>query len=223
MNLRRRRLLKLMVGATLAPTLPQIARAQRYPSGPIRLIVGFAPGNAPDMVARLLGDRLSERLGQSVIVENRVGAASAIAAQTVASAPPDGHTLLLITPANTINPDLSGGLNFVRDIAPVASVAGGPMVMVVAPSFPATTLPEFIRYAGENPDKVIVGSSSTGSTPYLALALFKMMVRTDLRCMFRFAAPLRRSVNCLADVCSWCSRICQLWAAFNRALYAHSL
>jgi tripartite-type tricarboxylate transporter receptor subunit TctC len=180
MDLPRRRLLWLMASAALAPVVPKFARAQRYPSGPIRLIVGFAAGNAPDMVARLVGDRLSERLGQSVIVENRVGAASAIAAQTVASASPDGHTLLQITPANAINPDLSGGLNFVRDIAPVASVARGPMVMVVAPSFPASTLPEFIRYARENPDNLIVGSSSTGSTPYLALALFKMMVHTDL-------------------------------------------
>src|SRR4051794_13931904 len=128
MDLPRRRLLRLMASAALAPAVPTFARAQRYPSGPIRLIVGFAAGNAPDMVARLVGDRMSERLGQSVIVENRVGAASAIAAQTVASASPDGHTLLLITPANAINPDLSGGLNVVRDIVPVASVARGPMV-----------------------------------------------------------------------------------------------
>jgi tripartite-type tricarboxylate transporter receptor subunit TctC len=123
----------------------------------------------------LIGDRLSTLLGEPVVVENRIGGASTIAALAVALAAPDGQTLLQITPANAINPVLNGGKNFVTDIAPVGIVARGPMVIAVAPSFPVKSMPEFIRYAGEHPDKIIVGSPGTGSTPYLAASLFKMM------------------------------------------------
>jgi tripartite-type tricarboxylate transporter receptor subunit TctC len=165
----------MLAGVALSPALASFAQAQRYPSGPIRLVVGFAAGNAPDMVARLIGDRLSTLLGEPVVVENRIGGASTIAALAVALAAPDGQTLLQVTPANTINPVLNSGKNFVTDIAPVGIVARGPMVIAVAPSFPVKSMPEFIRYAGEHPDKIIVGSPGTGSTPYLAASLFKMM------------------------------------------------
>ena len=133
MKLSRRRVLHLVASAALVPTVPQIACAQGYPSRPIHLIVGFAAGNGPDIIARLTGEWLSQRLGQQVVVENRVGAASDIAVQAVVRAPPDGYTLLQITPANAINTTLSGGVEFIRDIAPVASVARGSFVIVVDP------------------------------------------------------------------------------------------
>jgi tripartite-type tricarboxylate transporter receptor subunit TctC len=142
--------------------------------------VGFAAGNGPDIVARLVGEWLSQRLGQQVIVENRVGAASDLAVQMVAKAAPDGYTLLQITPANAINTDLSGGVNFIRDIAPVASIARGSFVLVVNPSFPAKTLSALISYAKANPDKVNLGSPGTGSAPYLSAVLFKMMTGIDM-------------------------------------------
>src|SRR5215467_10716935 len=154
MNLPRRRFLQLMTSGALIPAVPAIARAQSYPSRPIHLIVGFAAGNGPDIVARLTGEWLSQRLGQQIVVENRVGAASDLAVQAVVKAAPDGYTLLQITPANAINTDLGGGVNFIHDIAPVASIARGSFVVVVDPSFPAKTLPELIRYARANPDKV---------------------------------------------------------------------
>jgi len=176
----RRRFLQLVAGAALLPALPQIARAQQYPTRPVRLVVGFAAGNAPDIVARLTGEWLSPRLGQQVVVENRVGAASDLAVQAVIGAPPDGHTLLQITPANAINTNLSGGANFIRDIAPVASVARGSFVVMVDPSFPAKTLPELISYARANPDKVNLGTPGTGSAPYLSAVLFKMMTGIDM-------------------------------------------
>jgi tripartite-type tricarboxylate transporter receptor subunit TctC len=180
MKLSRRRVLHLVASAALVPTVPQIACAQGYPSRPIHLIVGFAAGNGPDIIARLTGEWLSQRLGQQVVVENRVGAASDIAVQAVVRAPPDGYTLLQITPANAINTTLSGGVEFIRDIAPVASVARGSFVIVVDPSFPAKTVSELIRYARANPDKVNLGSPGTGSAPYLSAALFKMMTGIDM-------------------------------------------
>src|SRR5215468_2641259 len=146
MNLPRRRFLQLVTSGTLIPAFPPIARAQSYPSRPIHLVVGFAAGNGPDIVARLIGEWLSQRLNQQVVVENRVGAASDLAVQAVVKAASDGYTLLQVTPANAINTDLSGGVNFIRDIAPVASVARGSFVVLVNPTFPAKTLPELIRY-----------------------------------------------------------------------------
>jgi len=176
----RRRFLQLVAGAALLPAAPRIVRAQQYPTRPVRLVVGFAAGNAPDIVARLTGEWLSQRLGQQIVVENRVGAASDLAVQAVIHAPPDGHTLLQITPANAINTNLSGGANFIRDIAPVASVARGSFVVMVDPSFPAKTLPDLIAYAKANPDKVNLGTPGTGSAPYLSAVLFKMMTGLDL-------------------------------------------
>src|SRR5690349_18951107 len=170
----RRQLLVLAAAAAFVATGPRIAYAQGYPSRPVHLIVGFAAGNGPDIVARLTGEWLSRRLGQQIVVENRVGAASDLAVQSVVKAPPDGYTLLQITPANAINTNLSGGVNFIRDVAPVASVARGSFVVLVAPSSPAKTLPELIRFARANPDKINLGSPGTGSAPYLSAVLFKM-------------------------------------------------
>lgn len=180
MKLPRRRFLHLAASAAVVTTAPRIARSQGYPSRPLHLIVGFAAGNGPDIVARLTGEWLSQRLGQQVVVENRVGAASDLAVQAVVKAAPDGYSLLQITPANAINTNLSGGINFIRDIAPVASVARGSFVLLVDPSFPAKTLPEVIHYARANPDKVNLGSPGTGSAPYLAAVLFKMMTGTEM-------------------------------------------
>ena len=175
MNRSRRQFLELMAGAAGIPAASKIALAEQYPSQPIHLIVGFPAGNAPDTIARLTGDKLSHRLGQPVIVENRVGAASTIAAHAVATAAPDGYTLLQITPANAINPGLRGGLIFMDAITPVASVARGPLVVVVKADSPIKTMPDLIREARATPDKITVGSTGTGSTPYLSAALFKMM------------------------------------------------
>jgi tripartite-type tricarboxylate transporter receptor subunit TctC len=180
MKLPRRRFLHLAASAALVSTVPRIACSQGYPSRPVHLIVGFAAGNGPDIVARLTGEWLSRRLGQQVVVENRVGAASDLAVQAVVKSAPDGYTLLQITPANAINTDLSGGINFIRDVEPVASVARGSFVVLVDPSFPAKTLPELIRYTRANPDKVNLGSPGTGSAPYLSAVLFKMMTGIDM-------------------------------------------
>jgi tripartite-type tricarboxylate transporter receptor subunit TctC len=148
----------------------------------VRIIVGFAPGGATDIMARLIGQWLSERLGQQFIVENRPGAASNIGTEVVARASADGYTLLLVSVPNAINATLYDRLNFnfIRDIAPVASLADGPYVMVVNPSVPANTVPEFTAYAKANPGKISMGSPGNGSTPHLSGELFKMMASIDM-------------------------------------------
>src|SRR5712691_8153825 len=155
MNLKlpRRQFLHLAAGAAALPFAPLVARAQAYPTRPVRLIVGFTPGGATDVIARLVGQMLSERLGQSFVIENRPGAGSNIATEAVVRAPADGYTLLLVSPANAINATLYEKLNynFLRDIASVASISREPDVMVVNPSVPAKTVPEFIAYAKANP------------------------------------------------------------------------
>jgi tripartite-type tricarboxylate transporter receptor subunit TctC len=176
----RRMLLQLVANAAALAALSAVACAQTYPARPVHLAVGFAPGSGPDIIARLTAEWLSERLGQQFIVENRPGAASNIAAGMVVRAPPDGYTLLEITSANAINATLYAGLDFVRDIAPVASIASAAFVLVVEPSFAAKTLTEFIAHAKANPGKVNVGSSSTGTTPYMSTVLFKMMAGIDV-------------------------------------------
>ncbi|MDF2119022.1 tripartite tricarboxylate transporter substrate-binding protein [Roseiarcaceae bacterium H3SJ34-1] len=178
MMIERRHFLQMVATTSLAAGLPSDVRAQAYPAAAIRLLVGFPPGNAPDTVARLIGNQLSGLLGQSVVIENRAGAASGIATRLVASAPPDGYTLLQVTPANAINPEFGGGGLFARDIAPVASVANGPMVLVVAAASPVRSVADVIAQARSKPDAMTIGSPGTGSTPYLAAVLFKMM--TDL-------------------------------------------
>jgi len=172
-----------MLGASFALAaivVGSAAQAQNYPTRPVRLIVGFAAGTGPDIVARLTAEWLSERLGQQFVVEDRQGGASNIAVEAVVRAPPDGYTLLQVTSANAINATLYSGLNFIRDIAPIASVASAPFVLVVNPSFAAKTVAEFLAYAKANPGKINMGSSSTGTTPYMSGELFKMMAGIDI-------------------------------------------
>ena len=192
MKLRRRQFLHLAVGAAALSALSRIARAQAYPSRPIRWVVGFVPGGATDIIARLMGQWLSERLGQSVVIENRPGAGSNIATEMVVNAPPDGYTLLLVGPANAVNATLYPKLNynFIRDIAPIASISREPLVMVVNPSVPAKTVPEFIAYAKANPGKLNMASSGIGTSVHVGGELFKMMTGiTMLHVPYRGAAP----------------------------------
>src|SRR5665213_28262 len=156
MKLPRRAFLHLAVGAAALPAVSRIAWAQGYPSQPVRIIVGFAAGGPNDILARLMGQWLSERLGQPFVIENRLGAGSNIATEAVVRAPPDGYTLLLVGSPNAINATLYGKLNFdfIRDIAPVASFIRGALVMVVNSSVPAQTVPELIAYAKANPGKL---------------------------------------------------------------------
>ncbi len=181
MKLLRRQFLHLAAGAALAPTLPRPASALDYPTRPVRLVIGFAPGGPADLVARLLSQRLSERLGQVFVIENRPGAGTTIATETVVL-PPDGYTLLWTTSADAINATLYDRLNFsfVRDIAPVACIDLLPLVMEVTPSFPAKTVREFIAYAKANPGKINFASGGVGSTQHVAGELFNFMTGVDL-------------------------------------------
>ena len=169
MKLPRRQFLHLAAGAAALPALSRIARAQAYPSRPVRIIVGFPAGGATDIVARLMGQWLSERLGQPFVIENRPGAGSNIGTEAVVRAPPDGYTLLLVGPPNAINATLYDKLNFnfIRDIAPVASIIRVPNVMVVNPSVPAKTVPEFIAYAKANPGKINMASAGNGTSAHV--------------------------------------------------------
>src|SRR5262245_35426710 len=176
----RRHFLHLAAGAAALPTISRVAWAQAYPARPVRWIVGFAPGGGNDIVARLMGQWLSERTGQQFIIENRPGAGTNIAAEAVVNAPPDGYTLLLAGLPNASNASLYEKLNFIRDIAPIAGIARGPQVMVVIPSVPAKTVPEFIAYAKANPGKINMGSAGTGSVTHLGGELFKMMAGVNL-------------------------------------------
>jgi tripartite-type tricarboxylate transporter receptor subunit TctC len=169
-----------------------IARAQAYPTRPVRIIVGLAPGGSNDIIARLMGQWLSERLGQQFVIDNRPGAGGNIATEAVVRAPSDGHTLLLVGSANASNATLYDKLkfNFLRDIAPVASIAHQPFVMLVHPAVPANTVPEFIAYAKSNPGKITMASAGNGSAPHLAGELFKMMAGLDMvHVPYRGAAP----------------------------------
>ena len=182
MKVFRRQFLHLAVGAAALPAMSRFAWAQAYPSRPVRVIVGFTPGSAPDIVARLMGQWLSERLGQQFLVENRPGAGGNIGTEVVVRAPADGYTLLLVGAPNAINTALYDKLsfNFLRDIAPVAGIERSRIVMVVHPSFPARTVAEFISYAKANPRKVAMASPGIGSTPHVAGELFKMMAGIDM-------------------------------------------
>jgi tripartite-type tricarboxylate transporter receptor subunit TctC len=182
MKLHRRQFLHLAAGAALAPAFPRAASALDYPTRPVRLVIGFAAGGPADLVARLLSQRLSERLGQAFIMENRPGAGTTIATETVVRSPPDGYTLLWTTSADTINTTLYDKLsfNFIRDIAPVASIDLLPLVMEVLPSFPAKTVAEFIAFAKAHPGKINFASGGVGSTQHVAGELFNFMTGVDL-------------------------------------------
>jgi tripartite-type tricarboxylate transporter receptor subunit TctC len=192
MKLPRRKFLVLAAGAAALPAVSRIARAQVYPTRPVRLIVGFAAGQAIDITTRIIGQWLSERLGQQFIVENRPGAGGNVGAEAVAHAPPDGYMLLAIGSNNMINATLYEKLsyNFIRDIAPVASIARVPQVMEVNFSFPAKSVPEFIAYAKANPGKISFASAGTGSVAHVTGELFKMMTGVNmLHVPYRGAAP----------------------------------
>jgi tripartite-type tricarboxylate transporter receptor subunit TctC len=182
MKLPRRNFLHLAAGAAALPVIPHIARAQAYPSRPVRIVVGFPAGSGIDRDAHIVGEWLAARLGQPFEVENRLGAGTNIATEAVVRAPADGYTLLLANTANAINATLYDRLNFnfVRDITPVAGVVSVPIVMVVNPSFPARTVPELIAYAKANPGKVTMASPFSGTLPHLAAALFKMRIGGDI-------------------------------------------
>ncbi len=182
MKLPRRTFLHLATGAAALPAVSRIAKAQAYPSRPVRIIVGFPAGGAPDIIARILGQSLSERLGQPFVIENRPGAGTNIATETVVRAPPDGYTLLLCGSPNFINASLyaSPSFNFVRDIAPVGSIGRNPFVMVINPSFPIKTIAEFIAYAKANPGKINMTSTGTGNLTHFSGELFKMMAGVDM-------------------------------------------
>ena len=197
MTLHRRDVLQLAAGAAALPIVSRIAWAQTYPTRPVRIIVGQAAGSGSDTAARLLGQWLSERLGQPFVVENRPGAGGNIATEAVVRSPADGHTLLLVVSANTINATLYDKLNFnfIRDIAPVAGIFRVPQVMEVNPSFPAKTVPDFIAFAKANPGKVNMASAGIGSVHHVAGELFKFMTGVDM-----VHVPYRGTTPALTDL-----------------------
>ncbi len=182
MKLRRRQFLYLTAAAAALPGVARLAWAQTYPTRPVRIVVGFPAASATDIVARLIAQSLSERIGQQVIVDNKPGAGSNIAAEVVAKADPDGYTLLAMTVTNAVNATLYDNLNFdiVRDIVPIVGTFRSPNVMAVNPAVPAKTLPEFIAYAKANPGKINYASFGYGSAPNVNGELFKMMAGVDL-------------------------------------------
>jgi tripartite-type tricarboxylate transporter receptor subunit TctC len=199
MKLPRRQFLQLAAGAVMLPAAPYIAKAQTYPSRPVHLIVGFPAGGPTDIVARLIGQWLTDRLGQTFVIENRPGAGSNLGTELVVRARADGHTLLLFGAPAAINATLYTNLsfNFIRDITPVASMMRVPNVMEVNPSFPAKTVAEFIAYAKANPRKINMASGGSGGTPHVAGELFKMMAGVDM-----IHVPYRGSPQALVDLMS---------------------
>ena len=192
MKLPRRQFFHLAAGAAALPVVSRFASAQAYPARPVRIVVGFAAGGPTDILARLIGQWLSERLGQPFVTENRPGAGAKIATETVVRSPADGHTLLLVNSADTINATLYPNLsfNFIRDIAPVASMTRQPQVLLVNPSVPAKTFPELIAHAKANPGKITMASVGNGSIGHVAGEWLKMMVGIDLvHVPYRGAGP----------------------------------
>jgi tripartite-type tricarboxylate transporter receptor subunit TctC len=191
MQTSRRRLLRA-AGAFGVLVAARTAHAQAYPSRPVRWIVPFPAGGPSDILARLIGQSLTERLGQPFVIENRVGASGNIGTQAVVAAPPDGHTLLFVAAPNAINVTLypNLGFNFVRDIAPVATIARGALIMLVTPSFPAESVAQFITYAKANPGKINMASAGNGTPPHVAGELFKAMTGIDMvHVPYRGVAP----------------------------------
>src|SRR5262249_8045673 len=199
MKFPRRRFLRLAAGAAALPVLPRIARAQAYPSRPVRLIVGFPAGGPGDIVARLMGQRLSDQLGQPFVIENRPGAGGNIATELVVRAPADGYTLVMIGTWNTINAGLYDKLNFnfLADIAPVGGLTRSPNVLVVNPSVPTNTLSEFIAYAKANPGKISFASAGIGTSQHVSGEMFKMMTGSNM-----IHVPYRGSAPALTDLIS---------------------
>jgi tripartite-type tricarboxylate transporter receptor subunit TctC len=197
MKLSRRQFLRAAAGAAVLPAFPRIVRAQAYPARPVRLVVGFPPGQTADLIARLMGQWLTERLGQPVIIDNRPGASSNIATESVVRSPADGYTLLSVNSSNLINTTLYEKLpyNFLSDIDPIASFSRVALVMEVNPSFPARTVPEFIAYAKANPGKINMASGGTGNSTHVTGELFKMMAGVDL-----LHVPYRGSPPALTDL-----------------------
>jgi tripartite-type tricarboxylate transporter receptor subunit TctC len=197
MKLLRRQFLHLAGGAAALPTVSRMVLAQAYPSRPVRIVAGFAPGGSVDIVARLIGQWLTERLGQTVIVENRPGGTSNVATEGVVKAQADGHTLLLVSSANFINATLYDKLSFdfIRDIAPVANLVRIPNVVEVNPSVPVKTIPEFIAHAKANPGKINMGTGGTGTSQHVSGELFKMMTGVSL-----IHVPYRGSAPMLTDL-----------------------
>jgi tripartite-type tricarboxylate transporter receptor subunit TctC len=214
-----RRAVLQLVGATAAAfsVWPRRAAALDYPTRPVRLIVGLPAGGTPDIYARLIADRLSERLGQPFVVENRPGASGNIATEMVVRAPPDGYTLLMVIAPNVINPALYPDLkyNFIRDTAPVASIGGSPFVMVVNPAFPAKSVPEFIAYAKANPGRINIGSTGNGNLTHMAAELFKMMAGVDL-----LHVPYRGETAAQADLWVTACKSCSIPCRRRSAIYA---
>jgi tripartite-type tricarboxylate transporter receptor subunit TctC len=197
MKLPRRHFLHLAAGTAALPAVTRVAGAQTYPSRRVHIIVGFPPGGGADIVARLIGQWLSEQLGQPFIVENRPGAVSNIGTEAVVRAPPDGYTLLIVTTPNVINATLYDNLNFnfIRDIAPVAGLTRDFLVMLVNPSVPVKTVPEFIAYAKANPGKLSMASAGNGSPQHIAGELFKIMTGVDM-----VHVPYRGTAPALTDL-----------------------
>ena len=197
MKLPRRQFLHLAAGAAALPAASRIAKAEAYPTRPVHLIVTVAAGGSPDIVARLIGQWLSERLGQPFIIENRSGAAGNVGTEVGVRAPPDGYTLLMALSSNAINASLYRSLpyNFINDTAPVASIATIPLIMEVNPSVPAKTVPEFIAYAKANPGKINMASGGIGSPLHVAGELFKMMAGVDM-----IHVPYRSEALALPDL-----------------------
>jgi tripartite-type tricarboxylate transporter receptor subunit TctC len=193
----RRQILKLAAAAIAAPAVARGAWAQGYPTRPVRLIIGYTPGGSADITARLMGQWLTERMGQPFVVESRPGGGTNIATEAVVRAAPDGYTLLLVAPANAINATLYEKLNydFIRDTVPIAGLNRFPNVMEVNPAVPAKTVPEFIAYAKANPGKINYASSGNGSTIHMSAELFKMMAGVDL-----VHVPYRGSAPALTDM-----------------------
>jgi tripartite-type tricarboxylate transporter receptor subunit TctC len=197
MKLPRRNVLLLAAGAAVLPAVARVASAQAYPTRPVRIVVGFAAGGSTDIGARLIGQWLQERLGQPFVIENRPGAGTNIATETVVRAPPDGYTLLMVGPSSAVNATLYDKLDFVflRDIAPVASLIRQPQIMLANPSVMSKTVPELIAFAKENPGKITMASAGVGSAGHLVGELFKMMAGVDF-----VHVPYRGAGPALADL-----------------------